>query len=236
MLAELRLLLEHVAVSASVHDYIRSIVDENVLGKPTRTSRQETMQRLRDLYGVDPSCTLFRLLRHFWAATPESRPMLAFLVACARDPLLRDMTPFIQVIPLGQLVVSTDIVQELAAKYPQRFSMTTLLSTARNLASTWSQAGYLHGRTKKVRTQPQVSPGVTAFALLIGYLAGLRGPLLLDCIWTRLLDCTMNKVVDLATEASKQGWLSFKASGSVIEISFPGVLMGLGEKSVDESY
>jgi len=75
--------------------------------------------------------------------------------------------------------------------------MNTLLSTARNLASTWSQVGYLHGRNKKVRTQPQISPGVTAFALLIGYPAELRGPLLLDCIWTRLLDCTMNEVVDL---------------------------------------
>ena len=36
----------------------------------------------------------------------------------------------------------------------------------------------------------------------------------------------MNKVMDLAMEASKQGWLSFKASGSVIEISFPGVVNG----------
>jgi hypothetical protein len=236
MLTELRLLLDHVAVSASVHDYVTSIVEENVLGKPTRAARQQTMQRLRDLYGVDPACTLFRLLRQFWSAAPESRPMLAFLVASARDSLLRDMTPFIQTIPLGQLVISTAIVQELATKYPQRFSTSTLLSTARNLASTWSQAGYLHGRSNKVRTQPQISPGVTAFALLIGYLAGLRGSLLLDSIWTRLLDCTMNKVVELATEASKQGWLNFKASGSVIEISFPGVLTELGGKSVHESY
>jgi hypothetical protein len=53
-----------------------------------------------------------------WAATAKSRPMLAFLVASARDPFLRDMTPFIQAIPSGQTVVSTDIVQELAAKYP----------------------------------------------------------------------------------------------------------------------
>ena len=65
MLAELRLLLDHVAVDASVHDYVRSVVDENILGKSTRTSHQETMQRLRDLYGVDSSCTLFRLLRHY---------------------------------------------------------------------------------------------------------------------------------------------------------------------------
>lgn len=236
MLAELRSLLDHVTAGATAGDYTKSIMDENILGKPTRAARQETARRLQALYGLDPQYPLFRLLRHFWAANPESRPMLAFLVAAARDPLLRETTPLVQEIPLGQLVPSGEIAKGLAEKYPQRFSITTQLSTARNLASSWSQAGYLKGRAKKIRMRPRITPSVVAFALLIGYLRGLRGSLLLDCVWTRLLDCTMNTVTDLAMEASKQGWLRFKASGSVIEISFPGVLTGLGEKPVYESY
>ena len=235
MLAELGSLLDHVAAGATAGDYTKSIMDENILGKPTRAARQETARRLQALYGLDPHCTLFRLLRHFWAANPESRPMLAFLVAAARDPLLRETTPLVQEIPLGQLVPSGEIAKGLAEKYPQRFSTTTQLSTARNLASSWSQAGYLKGRAKKIRTRPHITPGVVAFALLLGYLRGLRGSLLLDCIWTRLLDCTMNTVTDLAMEASKQGWLRFKASGSVIEISFPGLLTAAGEKTAYES-
>src|SRR5262249_2025324 len=109
-------------------------------------------------------------------------------------------------------------------------------STARNLASSWSQAGYLKGRAKKIRTQPHITPGVVAFALLIGYLCGLRGSLLFDCIWMRLLDRTINTVMDLTMEASKQGWLRFKAAGSIIEISFPGLLTAVGEKTVYESH
>ena len=235
MLTELRSLLDHVAAGATAGDYTKSIMDENILGKPTRAARQETARRLQALYGLDPHYPLFRLLRRFWAANPESRPMLAFLVAAARDSLLRETTLLVQEIPLGQLVSPGEIAKSLEEKYPQRFSTTTRLSTARNLASSWSQAGYLKGRAKKSRTRPQIPPGVVAFALLIGYLCGLRGSLLLDCIGTRLLDCTMNTVMDLAMEASQQGWLRFKASGSVIEISFPGLLTVAGEKAAYES-
>jgi hypothetical protein len=139
MLAELRSLLDHVAAGATAADYTKSIMDENILGKPTRAARQETARRLQALYGLDPHCTLLRLLRHFWAASPGSRPMLAFLVAAALDSLLREMTSFVPGIPLGPPVSSVEIEKELAAKYSQRFSTTTLLSTARNLASTWSR-------------------------------------------------------------------------------------------------
>lgn len=224
MLRELRILLEHVGSDAAVRDYTEAIMEGNVLGKPTRVTRHKTAKRLRELYGVDPHCTLFRLLRHFWTADTNSQPMLAFLVATARDPLLRETTPIVQEIPLGQAVSSTEIAERLAEKYPQRFSPTTQLSTAQNLASSWSQAGYLKGRAKKIRTRPYVTPVGATFALLLGYLCGVRGSLLLDCIWTRLLDCSISELTDLATEASKQGWLSFKASGSVVEISFPGLL------------
>jgi hypothetical protein len=60
MLAELRILLDHVATGAAAGDYTESIMDENILGKPTRGARQKTAQRLRELYGVDPPCPLFR--------------------------------------------------------------------------------------------------------------------------------------------------------------------------------
>jgi len=235
MLAELRILLDHVAAGAATGDYTESIMDENILGKPTRAARQETVRRLRELYGVDPHCTRFRLLRHFWTVDTNSQPMLAFLVAAARDPLLQETTPIVQEIPLGQAVSSTEVVKRLAEKYPQRFSPTTQLSTAQNLASSWAQAGYLKGRAKKIRTQPYVTPIVVAFALLLGYLCGVRGSLLLDCIWTRLFDCSISELTDLATAASKQGWLSFKASGSVVEISFPGLLTPTEEKTAHES-
>ena len=79
-----------------------------------------------------------------------------------------------------------------------------------------------------------MTPVVVTFALLLGYLCGLRGKMLLDSIWTRMLDRTPAEVADLATEASRQGWLNYKAAGSVVEITFPGLLTPQEEKASHE--
>ena len=89
MLGELSLLLEKVSPNRKADSYVSAIVEENALGKPTQTTRQRTAKRLEELYSLDPNCTLFRLMRHFWPEDQASRPMLAFLAAAARDPLLR---------------------------------------------------------------------------------------------------------------------------------------------------
>jgi hypothetical protein len=231
MLVELSLLLEKVGANARPDAYLAAIVDENVLGKPTQTTRQRTWKRLKELYSLDPNCTLFRLLRHFWAADQASRPMLAFLAAAARDALLRETTPFVDGIAVGESVDATLIGGHLKEKYPARFSPTTLHSTGQNLASSWTQAGYLTGKVKKKRSRPTVTPVVAAFAVILGYLCGSRGKLLLDSTWTRLLNRSPADITDLAIEASRQGWLNYKAAGSVVEVTFPGLLKPQEEKA-----
>ena len=236
MLRELRLLLAHVSADAPASKYLDAIVDDNVLGKPTRSSRQRTAQRLIELYALDPSCTLFRLLRYFWAADTASQPMLAFLVACARDPLLRASTPFVLSIPHGHTVTPATIAEHLHAEYPSRFRPSTLIATAQRLASSWAQAGYLQGKQTKRRVHPQITPVVTAFALLLGYLCGLRGARLLDSAWTQLLDCPPAELTELTVEASTQEWLRYKASGAVVEMTFPGLLTPAEERAAYEPY
>jgi hypothetical protein len=81
-----------------------------------------------------------------------------------------------------------------------------------------------------------VTPVVTSFALVLSYLTGLRGKLLLESLWTRLLDRTPAEVKELATEASKQGWLRLKAAGSVVEITFPGLLKPAEERLAHEPH
>ena len=234
MLGELSLVLEHVGKNAKADEYIAAVVDHNVLGKPTQTTRKRSAQRLVELYALDQSRAVFRLLRHFWTADASARPLLAYLAAAARDPLLRESTPFVVGIPVNAAVNATQVASYLKEKYPARFKPTTLLSTAQNLASSWTQAGYLAGKVKKKRTRPVVTPVVVTFALLLGYLCGLRGKMLLDTIWTRMLDRTPAEIADLATEASRQGWMNYKAAGSVVEITFPGLLTPPEEKVSNE--
>ena len=231
MLGELSLVLEQVAQKAKPDEYLAAIVEQNVLGKRTQTTRKRSAQRLIELYALDQGRPIFRLLRHFWTADAAARPMLAFLAAAARDPMLRDMTPFVIAIPVGDSVAPNETANHLEEKYPSRFSPATLRSTAQNIGSSWTQTGYLTGKVNKKRSRPVVTPVATTFALLLGYLCGLRGRMLLDTIWTRMLDRSRAEIVDLATEASRQGWMNLKAVGPVVEITFPGLLTPQEEKA-----
>lgn len=234
MLAELSLVLENLGNNATTDAYRAAIVDRNILGKRTQTTRHRSAQRLVELYSLDQTRAVFRLLRHFWSADPSARPLLAYLAAAARDPLLREVTPFVVAIPVNSAVKATQIASHLEERYPARFKRTTLMSTAQNLASSWTQAGYLTGKVNKKRTRPVVTPVVLTFTLLLGYLCGLRGKLLLDSVWTRMLDRTPSQIADLAAEASRQGWMNYKAAGSVVEITFPGLLTHKEEKASNE--
>ncbi len=234
MLEGLSLVLDCVPTTAKTAAYFAAIVEDNALGKPTQTTRKRTAQRLGELYGLDPGCPLFRLLRHFWPTDPAARPMLAFLTAAARDPLLREMTPFVVAVAVGTGVNAEAVANYMDEKYPNRFKPTTLLSTAQNIASSWTQAGFLSGKVNKRRSRLVVTPVAATFAMLLGYLCGLRGKLLLDSAWTRLLDRTPAEVADLAVEASRQGWMNYKAAGTVVEITFPGLLKPQEEKAAHD--
>jgi hypothetical protein len=219
MLDDLTVLLDRVPFQAIKDGYLSAVLEENVLGKPTRSTRERSAKRLSELYALDASCPLFRLLRHYWTVDRAGRPMLAFLAAAARDPLLRQTTPFVLGVPIGESLRAEQIGNHLEEIYPGRFQATTRHSTAQNLASSWTQAGYLQGKVRKVRTRPRITPVVLAYAITLGHLCGLRGKMLLQSPWVQLLDREPDDLNHLAFEASAQGWINYKTAGGVIEIT-----------------
>lgn len=210
--------------SASKEEYRQAIVDENCLGKRSGRTRLLSYRHLVDLYSLDTGTTLFRNLLHFWQRDPSSRTSLAFLCAYARDPLLRNATPFIFDHPIGASVKRQDLEQFIDSLEPDRFSAATLKSLAQNINSTWTQVGFLTGRVRKIRSQPPVTPGATAYALLLAYLKGLRGMALFESEYVNLLDCPLEAALDSAAETSRRGWIVFKRVGNVVEVLFPNLL------------
>lgn len=73
MLQELEALLAEVPADAPSRVHRAAIVEENVLGKRTLSTRKETASRLTALHGLDPSKPLFRVLRRLWAVDPAER-------------------------------------------------------------------------------------------------------------------------------------------------------------------
>ena len=226
MLAELRTLFACIQGSeVSKSKYLEAVRDENCLGKRSEKTRALTCYHLVDLYSLDPSLLTFRALLFFWKRDSQGQPLLALLCAFCRDPLLRLSLDFVLGFQNGD-VVSRDVLEEYLNEFePDRFSKDTLKSTAQNINSTWTQSGHLIGKAKKIRSHPSPTAGSVAYALLLGYLAGARGDFLFRTDFSRLLDCSYERMIELAEEASRKGWIVFKRVGDVLEVLFPGLIL-----------
>jgi len=225
MLEELKSLLSYVdRVDAQKEDYLRAIDDENCLGKRSAKTRILTYRHLVDLYSLDPSNILFRALLYFWNRDVSGQPLLALLCTYARDPVFRSTASFILTFPEGGAVSREALEEFIEDIEPGRFSKATLKSTAQNINSTWTKSGHLQGRARKIRTVAMPTAGSVSYALLMGYLSGVRGQSLFRSEYIELLDCSFEKAIDLAEEASLKGWIVFKRVGDVIEVLFPNLI------------
>lgn len=224
MLEELSALLASSGEAARRAEFTRLIVDENVLGKSTASTRRITAQRLGELYALDSSVPIFRALQRLWAVDREAQPALALLCSLARDPLLRASAPAILALREGQGFDRDALAAALRSHTGNRLNPSILEKVARNAASSWTQAGHLSGRTLKRRQRIRATPASVTFALLLGYLQGLRGTALWRTSWCEVLDSTPESLSSVASRASLAGLLRFRQSGEVIEISFPELL------------
>jgi hypothetical protein len=203
---------------ASREDYSAAIVEGNCLGKATGATRRLTNQRLGELYGLDPRIPLFRVLRRLWSIDAHGRSLLALQCAVARDPLLAaTVAPVLTLAPGSDLQRDT-IRAALREAVDERLSDATLDKVARNVASSWQQAGHLVGRTFKKRVAVRATTGSVAFGLYLGHAVGFRGALLFGTGWISLLDCTPTRARDLALEAKRIGLIDLRIAGEVVDL------------------
>lgn len=224
MLEELSALLDTVPLGAGRSDYWSAIIEQNALGKQTGANRKITAQHLTELYALEPTVPLFRVLRRFWQDDVDGRPVLAHLCSLARDPLLRVTAAPILAMKSGEELSRQKITDAIRAAVGTRMNDATLDKVVRNVSSSWTQSGHLRGRARKFRQLVRPTPLATAYALLLGYLEGLRGGRLFETNWTRVLDSSPGELRTIAAEAKRLNGLDLRAAGDVIEIGFATVL------------
>ena len=228
MLSELLLLLQvHHSTSmadSSVADFRRLIEEENLLGKPTFTSRHKSFRHMVELYGLDASQALFRVLLRFAAIHPDATPLLALVCVYCRDPQLRASFSLLEQTALGTVIPRRLMEEHLETHFPERFSPAMKQSLAQNVNTTWTVSGHLQGRSTKTRTIPTPSFLATTYALFAGYLTGLRGDFLLQSVFSRLVAVSPPQAIEHLKEASKHGFLRLRHAGGVTEIDFSPLL------------
>ena len=234
MLTELQGLLAALPADATRDDYEQAITEDNVLGKKTASTRRLTAQRIGELYALDPTVPLFRLLRDLWKFDAAGRPLIACLCANARDPLLRITAPAVLDVEEGEPYSKERTIALLTEGTGDRFNPGTVDKIARNTSSSWTQSGHLKGRARKIRARAKATPSSTAYALLLGFMTGARGEMLYTTYWARLLDARSSQIDALAFEASRRGWLDYRRLGNVIEITFPDLLTSAEMETIRE--
>ena len=219
MLSELAGVFAAVSAEASRSDYAVAIIQENCLQKPTVASRRATNQRLAELYTLDPTVPIFRILRRLWDLDVAGRPLLALLAALARDPLLRATA--VAVIPLlpGSEFQRDQMRNALKSVAGDRLKEAVIEKVMRNAASSWTQSGHLQGRTFKIRQLVQTTPATVALALFLAYAAGIRGDDLFTSGWMVVLDSSATAVKSLAFEAKRLGLIDLRIASGVVELN-----------------
>lgn len=221
MLAELEATLAAVPQASPPEDYRSAIIDRNVLGKTTVSTRLKTLRHLRELYALDESTPIFGLLRRLFAIDPAGLPQLAMLTAWSRDPLLRATTAPVLGAMDGDVVSQADLASAFEEAIPNHYSELNRNKIARNAGSSWTQSGHLAGRAKK--TRQRLKPTVTAvtMALFLGDAAGYHGTAVFSSPWCRLLDLNPESARAHSLEAHRAGLVNLRAIGEIVEIGFP---------------
>ena len=224
MLKELQLLLKKVDIkNARKEDYLYAIIEDNCLGKRSGITRKLSAEHLVNLYTLDSNFAIFKALLFFWQRDVLGHSLLALLCACCRDYILSLLIPHILKIPQGSTISKRVLEEYLESKKPGKFTQSTLESSVRNVIASLSKSGHITGKVNKIRSCAIATPGSVSYALFLGHLTGERGQSLFKTAYAKLLDCPMERMIELTETASRSGWIVFKHIDNIFEFQFPAM-------------
>ncbi len=218
MFAELARVMNYAAGSGTFHDSL----SENVVGKRTKSNLDKTNILLQKLYTFNPQYAPFRAFAYFWPLASETdQRIMALLLALTREPLLAESADLVLNTRLGESATVEQFLEGLEHRHPDRYSKGSAHAIAQRLASSWKQAGYLEGKVKTRRVQPQPQLYAVTYALLLAYLHGERGEFILRSKWVQALGLPEAEVRKLAAEAALHNLLQYQAAAAVTVFAFP---------------
>lgn len=224
MLKELESVMDAAGGEVSPDVVRRLVIEENLLGKATHSGRTNTSTKLIELYSFDRSIVLFRAFFSLWKETFHARPIISLLLALSRDAVLRTTVTAVVNRPIGSTMRKEDFYECLISGITSKYMESTLQSATRNVASSWRQSGHIRGNNPIVRTKAVSDFCAISFAVLIGYLRGLRGQSLLQSEWISILDLSATELESAIAEAHKHGFVTSRNLGGIIELT-PGPML-----------
>jgi len=221
MFAELEKVMDY---SDDGDNFLESL-GQNVTGKKSSSGVEKTANYLKRLYGFDMNYHQFKAFRYFWKfSDSQDKKLLAFTYAINHDDLLAESIQVLQTVKQGEKV-EIALFEDVIEKYhPNQYSVNTRKSMAQNIASSWKQAGFIEGKVKNIRRQPEINFRVACFAFLMAYLKGDRGDYIWNSTSVKALCLYESKLRELAVESTKRDLMQYQYAGSVTAIAFNNLL------------
>jgi len=231
LLADLSSVLATCPPTFTLQDYKRAVIDENVAGKASHSSRQRTYRYLRELYALDPEVPDFRALLRLWSRDIQGRGQMALLMAVSRDRALASTAHAILSLVESEVVTSADLADAVEREYPGAYSDKIRAKIGRNTLSSWTQSGYLVRVRRSVVQRQVVDPtlGAVVLALVIGLSEGRTGERLFESSSAMLVDSSVATLHDRAHEASRKGWLEYRSRGGVTDVDLSALTAGIDD-------
>lgn len=204
------------------------IMEDNVFNKKTESSKKKTINYLTQLYSFKKENEKFSGLENYWNKVEDNeKPLLALLFAASKDYLIKESVDFLKSVKIDDKAGIEAFEANIEHYHPNRYTPKTLRSVSQNVASSWKQSGYVHGRIKNIRTLQTPSYFTVAFAFLMAYLDGGRGDYLFEYPSVKALDASKEEILTLIKAASDRELLNYNRSGASIVISFENYLKNI---------
>ncbi|MCL4534928.1 MAG: DUF1819 family protein [Bacteroidetes bacterium] len=207
----------------------RLVLESNVAGKSSATSRTKLWRQLRQRYSLDINVPEYQALLAALRLTgsPRERGLICFLMLARNDRLFRELTLACvsRLLARQGAVVASATVDEYLADLAaeRRFSWTreTAVTVRQHALSALKDFGLLTGAVVKHTNTPQPGPNVTLFAARLARLEGLTDRQIIGSRWFGLLGLTPAQVIDLLYAAAREGVLGFRMQAEVVELTLP---------------
>lgn len=225
MFAELEKVMDY---SMDDGNFLESL-GQNVTGKKSNSGVEKTANYLKRLYSFDSNNPQFSAFKYFWKITePAEKPLIAFVYAINHDDILAESIQVLLATKHGNKVAIETFEDEIEKYHSNQYSPNTRKSMAQNIASSWKQAGFITGKMKNIRTQPEIGYKVACFAFLLSYLKGDRGDFIWNSKGVKSLCVSESKLRELAIECAKNDLMQYQYAGSVTAIGFNNLLNKIG--------
>lgn len=229
--AELEALLAVATPETTQAELRRLVVEDNVTGKRSETTRKITWKYLRPRYALDPAIPEYRAFVAGMrvATAPTERGLLCGLMFARCDRLLREVT-IECVSPLlrepGTVIEPSAIdgaIRQHTVATGQSWSPSVQRGVVSHLQSSLKDFGLLTGSLKRRTVRPRVGVQGTLLALRLGRLEGLTDRQALGSRWFRFLGLEREAAMELCYTAARAGAVGFRAQADVVEIRLPAV-------------